>query len=375
LIKEKRFPYLLKAKLNYDKIILTTDGIWKEFIMANKEVTIKDVAKLAECSPTTVSRVINNSDHPVSKDTEDKVKAAIEKLNFSPNRIAQGLKSDKSNIIGVIVHDICDSYFAEMVKGIEEFISGYDYIVNIYNTSRSVEKEVHAVKMLKANRADAIVLAGGALMDKEYEQQMYSLIEQLKAQGTILLGVTPHPFDIYNINLGNKKAAETITEYLLENGHRKIAFIDGPEKLYTSYLRREGLKDKLKENGLELPDELIFAGDFSFEGGRRAALKLMEKIDQVTAVFAANDATALGLNWELNNQGIKVPDDISVVGIDDLPEAKYSYPPLTTVSLPIHQLGTNIGKYLLETLKEKKNSDFSNVELKLIERESVKNIT
>ena len=375
MIKEKRFPYLLKAKLNYDKIILTTDGIWKEFIMANKEVTIKDVAKLAECSPTTVSRVINNSDHPVSKDTEDKVKAAIEKLNFSPNRIAQGLKSDKSNIIGVIVHDICDSYFAEMVKGIEEFISGYDYIVNIYNTSRSVEKEVHAVKMLKANRADAIVLAGGALMDKEYEQQMYSLIEQLKAQGTILLGVTPHPFDIYNINLGNKKAAETITEYLLENGHRKIAFIDGPEKLYTSYLRREGLKDKLKENGLELPDELIFAGDFSFEGGRRAALKLMEKIDQVTAVFAANDATALGLIWELNNQGIKVPDDISVVGIDDLPEAKYSYPPLTTVSLPIHQLGTNIGKYLLETLKEKKNSDFSNVELKLIERESVKNIT
>ena len=372
--KEKRFPYLLKAKLNYDKIILTTDIIWKEFIMANKEVTIKDVAKLAECSPTTVSRVINNSDHPVSKDTEDKVKAAIEKLNFSPNRIAQGLKSDKSNIIGVIVHDICDSYFAEMVKGIEEFISGHEYIVNIYNTSRSVEKEVHAVKMLKANRADAIVLAGGALMDKEYEQQMYTLIEQLKAQGTILLGITPHPFEINNINLGNKKAAETITEYLLENGHREIAFVDGPEKLYTSFLRREGLKDKLKENGLELPDELIFTGDFSFEGGRKAALELIDKIDQFTAVFAANDATALGLIWELNNQGIKVPDDISVVGIDDLPEAKYSYPPLTTVSLPIHQLGTNIGKYLLENLKEKKNSDFSNVELKLIERNSVKNI-
>ncbi|WP_108140024.1 LacI family DNA-binding transcriptional regulator [Halanaerobium saccharolyticum] len=342
--------------------------------MANKEVTIKDVAKLAECSPTTVSRVINNSDHPVSKDTEDKVKAAIEKLNFSPNRIAQGLKSDKSNIIGVIVHDICDSYFAEMVKGIEEFISGHEYIVNIYNTSRSVEKEVHAVKMLKANRADAIVLAGGALMDKEYEQQMYTLIEQLKAQGTILLGITPHPFEINNINLGNKKAAETITEYLLENGHREIAFVDGPEKLYTSFLRREGLKDKLKENGLELPDELIFAGDFSFEGGRKAALELIDKIDQFTAVFAANDATALGLIWELNNQGIKVPDDISVVGIDDLPEAKYSYPPLTTVSLPIHQLGTNIGKYLLENLKEKKNSDFSNIELKLIERNSVKNI-
>ena len=343
--------------------------------MATKEITIKDVAKLAECSPTTVSRVINNSDHPVSKDTAEKVEAAIKKLNFSPNRIAQGLKSDKSNIIGVIVHDICDSYFAQMVKGIEEFISGHEYIVNIYNTTRSVEKELHAVSMLKANRADAIVFAGGALMDKEYEQKMYSIIEKLKNQGTVLLGVTPHPFEINNISLGNKKAAEKIGDYLVENGHQKIAFIDGPEKLYTSYLRREGLKDSLAKYDLELQNELIFPGDFSFEGGRKAALDLLDKVDQITAVVGANDATALGLMWELNNQGIKVPDDISVVGIDDLPEAKYSYPPLTTVSLPIYQLGTNIGKFLLESLTRDHDSVLEDIEMELIIRKSVKKIT
>ncbi|TDO93907.1 LacI family transcriptional regulator [Halanaerobium saccharolyticum] len=342
--------------------------------MANKEITIKDVAKLAECSPTTVSRVINNSDHPVSQDTAEKVQAAIEKLNFSPNRIAQGLKSDKSNIIGVIVHDICDSYFAQMVKGIEEFISGHEYIVNIYNTSRSVEKELHAVNMLKANRADAIVFAGGALMDKEYEQKMYTIIEQLKSQNTVLLGVTPHPFEIKNINLGNQKAAAMITEYLIEQGHQKIAFVDGPQNLYTSYLRRKGLKESLNKYNLNLNDELIFSGDFSFEGGRKAALELLKKIDEITAVLAANDATALGLIWELNNQGIKVPEDISVVGIDDLPEAKYSYPPLTTVSLPIYQLGTNIGKYLLKSLTNDQSSDLESVEMKLIKRKSVKKI-
>ncbi|MFW5687183.1 MAG: LacI family DNA-binding transcriptional regulator, partial [Halanaerobium sp.] len=130
----------------------------------------------------------------------------------------------------------------------------------------------------------------------------------------------------------------------------------------------------LQKKGLTLKEDLIFSGDFSFEGGRKAALKLLEKIDQVTAVLAANDATALGLIWELNNQGINVPEDISVVGIDDLPEAKYSYPPLTTISLPIHRLGTNIGKYLLENLKEKKNSEFERIDLKLIKRNSVKNI-
>jgi LacI family transcriptional regulator len=342
--------------------------------MANKEITIKDVAKLAECSPTTVSRVINNSDHPVSKDTAEKVEAAIEKLNFSPNRIAQGLKSDKSNIIGVIVHDICDSYFAQMVKGIEEFISGHEYIVNIYNTSRSVEKELYAVSMLKANRADAVVFAGGALMDKEYEQKMYSIVEQLKTQGTVLLGVTPHPFDINNISLGNKNAAAIIADYLVENGHQKIAFIDGPEKLYTSYLRREGLKESLLKHNLDLPDELIFSGDFSFEGGRKAALSLLDQIDKITAVVGANDATALGLIWELNNQGVKVPSDISVVGIDDLPEAKYSYPPLTTISLPIYELGTNIGKYLLDRLTSDQITELVNIEMQLIKRESVKKL-
>ena len=346
----------------------------KGFTMANKEITIKDVAKLAECSPTTVSRVINNSDHPVSKDTAEKVEAAIEKLNFSPNRIAQGLKSDKSNIIGVIVHDICDSYFAQMVKGIEEFISGHEYIVNIYNTSRSVEKELYAVSMLKANRADAVVFAGGALMDKEYEQKMYSIVEQLKTQGTVLLGVTPHPFDINNISLGNKNAAAIIADYLVENGHQKIAFIDGPEKLYTSYLRREGLKESLLKHNLDLPDELIFSGDFSFEGGRKAALSLLDQIDKITAVVGANDATALGLIWELNNQGVKVPSDISVVGIDDLPEAKYSYPPLTTISLPIYELGTNIGKYLLDRLTSDQITELVNIEMQLIKRESVKKL-
>ena len=173
--------------------------------MANKEITIKDVAKLAECSPTTVSRVINNSDHPVSKDTAEKVEAAIEKLNFSPNRIAQGLKSDRSNIIGVIVHDICDSYFAQMVKGIEEFISGHEYIVNIYNTSRSVEKELHAFNLLKANRADAIILAGGALMNKEYEQKMRSMIDQLKNQNTCLLYTSDAADEEDSVDLGGRR--------------------------------------------------------------------------------------------------------------------------------------------------------------------------
>ncbi len=336
-----------------------------------KEITIKDVAKLAGCSPTTVSRVINNSDHPVSKDTADKVEAAIKKLNFSPNRIAQGLKSDKSNIIGVIVHDICDSYFAQMVKGIEEFISGHDYIVNIYNTNRDVDTELHAVSMLKANRADAVVFAGGAIMDKRYEREMYELVKSLKKQNTLLLGVTPHPFDIKNINLENENTAQMITEYVINKGHRKIAYVKGPENVYTSILRLNGFKKALKDNDIHLNTNLLFQGDFSFEGGRRAALGILDSKEEITAVVASNDATALGLIWELNNQGVNVPKDISVVGIDDLPEAKYSYPALTTVSLPIYDLGAMIGRYLLENLNNEDGFQITDIERKLVERDSV----
>ncbi|PRX28289.1 LacI family transcriptional regulator [Orenia metallireducens] len=343
--------------------------------MEKSEITIKDVAKLAGCSPTTVSRVINNSDHPVSSKTKALVKEAIKELNFRPNRIAQGLKSDKSHIIGVIVHDICDSYFAQMVKGIEEFISDYDYIINIYNTNRGIEKELHSVNMLKVNRADAVVFAGSTLLDEEYRKIMGEYVQNLKKQGTVIVGVTPHPFEIVNIELGNELAAQTITDYVLNKGHRKIAYVAGPKILNTSQQRSEGFKKALKCRGIEVDNRLIIRSDFSFEGGRKAALELLDNIDEVTAVVAANDATALGLMWELNNQGIKVPQDVSVVGVDDLPEAKYSYPPLTTISLPVYKLGKQIGEYLINKLHGNKIvDDPANVQISLIERGSVRDL-
>ncbi|GAB6099544.1 LacI family DNA-binding transcriptional regulator [Halanaerocella petrolearia] len=345
----------------------------------SKEITIKDVANLANCSPTTVSRVINNSDHPVSDETRAKVEEAIEKLNFEPNRIAQGLKSNKSRIIGVIVHDICDAYFAQMVKGIEEVIFDYDYIINIYNTSRDVDKELHAVNMLKANRADAIVFAGGNLIDSKYKEQMEGYIQDLKNQGSVIVGVTSHPFNIKNIELGNQLATQTITDYVLNKGHKKIAYIDGPKILSTTRERLKGYKSALVSRNIKPNKEFILEGDFTFEGGRKAALKLLNirKDNNITAAVASNDETALGLMWELKNQGIEIPEEISVVGIDNIPDAKYSYPPLTTISLPIYRLGVQIGNYIIDSLQNNENIIFGNeidVQVNLIERLSVKDL-
>jgi len=337
-------------------------------------ITIKDVAELAGCSPTTVSRVINNSDHPVSEDTAKNVRDAVKKLEYSPNRIAQGLKSDKSNIIGVIVHDLCDPYYAKIVKGIGKSISSHEYILNIYNTNHDQETELQAVKALKSNRADALIFAGGAFIDSVYKNEMRNYIDYFKNQNTVLLGITPHPFDIFDIDLQNENNAELITNYIIEKGHSKIAYINGPQNLFTSILRQKGYKKALKNNDILLNKNLFYEGDFSFEGGRKAALEILDSSQEITAVVAANDATALGLIWELNHQGIRVPNDISVVGIDGLSEGRYSYPPLTTVSIPAYELGISVGRYILQQFQIDLDFKLKSFKRILTERDSVKDL-
>ena len=340
----------------------------------NNNISIKDVAREAEVSPTTVSRVINNSNHPVNNKTKALVKKAIKKLNYQPNRLAQGLKKNKSNIIGVIVHDISDEYFAQMVKGIETVTFDNDYIVNIINTERDIYKELKAVNMLKANRAEAIILTGGNLIDDEYYEKMEGHINDLKDQDTYILGVTSHPFDINNIRIGNKKAAETITQYLLNKKYKNIVYINGPEILSTTRERLRGYKNALKNADIKIKDEYIISGDFTFEGGRRAAENIKKMLaggQNIEAIVASNDETALGLIWELKQKGIDIPRDIAVSGIGNIPAAKYSEPGLTTISLPLYELGQKIGNnvvnYLNGNIEEMKKLE---VNIGLVERES-----
>ncbi len=343
--------------------------------MTVRSISIKDVARRAGVSPTTVSRVLNNSAHPVNSKTRRRVKAAIAELNFHPNRLAQGLINNKSHLIGVIVHDLSDPYFAEMVKGMERVIIKYDYIVNIYNTSRDVDKELKAVDLLRANRAEAVVLTGGTLLDQHYRKEMAGYIKELQSNGTIVLGVTAHPFNIKSIELGNSLAARLITNYLLEQGHRAIAYINGPAILGTTNERWQGFQEALLARKIPIRDKWIVAGDFSFEGGRRAARQLLDEITGLTAVVASNDEMALGVMWEFKNQGLAIPDDLSVVGIGNIPAAKYAYPPLTTIALPIFDLGVQIGEYLINTLADKGSfNDQPEVQLSLVERDSVRSL-
>ncbi|NLM96828.1 MAG: LacI family transcriptional regulator [Halanaerobiaceae bacterium] len=343
-------------------------------MIKKKSISIKDVARMAGVSPTTVSRVVNKSSHPVSSETREKVEEAIKQLNYHPNRMAQSLIKSKSRMIGVIVHDISDEYFSEVLKGIEEITFDHDYVINIFNTNRDVEKELKAVSILDAYQADAIVLAGGYLRDDYYRKSMEEYVRLLKNRGCYIFSVSTHPFDIINIGLGNELAAMTITEYLIGKGHKSFAYVNGPEILATTQERLSGFKKALRQNGLEDPDTPVIPGDFSFEGGCRAAKELLAYIGDITAVVVVNDETALGIMWELQQNGIRIPDDISIVGIGGIPASKYSYPPLTTIVLPLYALGKEIGRYIVDKL-DNSTEEIDDIKLppmELVERESVK---
>lgn len=337
------------------------------------KISIKEVAKIAGVSPTTVSRVINNSDHPVNPKTKKIVEETVKKYNFQPNRLAQGLVKNKSHIIGVIVHDIADEYFSQMVKGIESVTSDYNYIVNICNTDRNIEKELRAVNILKAHRADAIIFISASFLDDYYRDIMAKHIEELKSQGSIVIGITPRPFAIHNIEIGHKKAAKMITDYVLEMGHKKIIYASGPEVLNTAVLRLEGFRESLLEKEADFKDIKIVYGDFSLQSGREVVLNNLDKLHKYSAIVASTDVMALGILWELKHQGIKVPEEMSVVGIGNIPATEYSDPPLSTVSLPVFEVGVKIGKRLINCLEH--NAEFTEdieAEIKLMIRDSVR---
>lgn len=338
-------------------------------------ISIKEVAKLAGVSPTTVSRVINNSDHPVNPQTKKLVQETVKKYNFQPNRLAQGLVKNKSHIIGVIVHDIADEYFSQMVKGIESVTSDYHYIVNICNTDRNIEKELRAVNILKAHRADAIIFISASFLDDYYRDIMAKHIEDLKSQGSVVIGITPRPFAIHNIEIGHQKAAKMITDYVLEMGHRDIIYASGPKVLNTALLRLAGFKESLCKKGVELRESNIFYGDFSLQSGRKVVLDNLDQLQKSSAIVASTDVIALGVLWELKHQGIKVPEEMSVVGIGNIPATEYADPPLTTVSLPVFQIGVKIGQRLINCLEHGAQfSEEMDAEIKLMIRDSVKRI-
>lgn len=299
---------------------------------------IVDVARRAGVSTATVSRVLNRN-YPVSDGVRQRVLEAVRDLGYVANAHARALLKSTSGTVGVIMHDVSDPYFAEIVRGIQEVAGQEDRLVVICNSLREPAREITYIEMLRAHRVDAIIMAGGHILDDEYVMALREQSLQLRAQGSRLVLCGRHPVRADAVVPDNSVGAWAIVRHLLDRGHRRIAHLAGPPNFSTTQDRVEGYLGALAEYGLELDPSLVVTGDFTRKGGYDAVGELLEAGLDFTAVFAANDLAAVGAMVRLQERGLRVPEDVSVVGFDDVPVASDVRPALTTVRVPMVEMG------------------------------------
>ncbi len=321
-------------------------------------VTIKDVAKEAGVSIATVSRVLNNSPR-VNEETKKKVLEAIKKLGYSPNVVARSLakKSLKTNVISIMVPFFTRDFFVEVLRGINNVISKTDYSIHLYNIERIEDREkIFSPELF--NRCDGLIIVSFDI--KKDEAKILK-----NAQKPVVLIDSYHP-EFSSVYVDNKKGAYMAVRYLIATGRRNIAFVSGvindPLGFMASYRRYEGLLEALKEAGIPFNPLLHIQTGFSLEKGYRAGKTLISRGIPFDAVFCASDTQAIGLMGALLEEGIKVPEDVAIIGFDDISDARYLG--LSTVKQPMTEMGEVGAKILLDLLLGIETS-FTHLELPL----------
>ncbi|WP_123043724.1 LacI family DNA-binding transcriptional regulator [Cohnella candidum] len=310
-----------------------------------KDSKIIDVAREAQVSVATVSRVLNDSRH-VSPSTKAKVLKAIEYMNFTPNASAKNLRSQKTRTIGVVVSDIHSSYFAEIVKGIENMANALKYKIIICDTQNEKEKELEFMSLAMNRTVDGIIFVSPVISNRDiaaFCERGYS--------AAVIGRHVEHP-DIPCAYTDNVKLAREVMQHLLEMGHRRIAFISGYADAIDSYERLEGYLKALRDAELPFVPDLVENGDFNETEGYLAFKRLWEKNPDMTAVFAANDEMALGVFKACRELGIPVPGRLAVVGVDNNRVTKYTSPTLSTVDQPNYAMGALLVEKFIDQMND-----------------------
>jgi LacI family transcriptional regulator len=328
-------------------------------------VTIKDVAKRANVSIATVSRVLNNSDHPVNSETKQRILNAIEELGFYANAAARSLQLNKTGTIGLIVPDIANPYYPGIVRGVEDVAHDLGYTVILGNADRSRERTQQYLKVLREKRVDGIIFTGGGIVEDANQGDFF---EKGKIANVV---IGRHQVNQPSVRVDNVLAAREACEHLVKRGHRHIATISGPNSSTTACDRLEGYRICLESHKLAIMDERIIQGNFELESGYNA-LTQMPKVGPggITAVFVQNDLMAIGLINALRDKGIRVPEDVAVISFDDISLASIMTPKLTTISVPVYELGKVAMKILSEILEGLDVPLVTTLETKLMVRES-----
>ncbi len=310
-----------------------------------KNLTINDIAREAGVSKATVSRVLNNPEK-VAETTRKKVLSVIQERHYRPNPLARALTIQRTGIIGVIVSDITNPFYAVMVRNIEEVCRMHQHYIFLCNTDGRKEEEEFYIRSLLEKKVDGMILAA----------------TQMDSQGLELLKNTHLPFIFVSrlpkereccdyVMADNILGGYMATQYLLSLGHRKIAYFAGRWETSSNLDRFEGYKKALLEQGVPFEENYVYCGEFTMEGGYREGIKMLTgSADRPTAVFCANDNMAIGLLEACRERKVKVPDEISIIGFDDIPLSSFRSIQLTTISQSIAEMGALSGKIIIDKI-------------------------
>lgn len=307
-------------------------------------MTRKEVAKMANVSVATVSNVLNNTKH-VGHEVRQRVLDAIEKLNYKPNYYAQTLNSRFSYQVGVIVENLTNPYYGEIVEGINELALDAGYSVGLYTAQNKITKNVEQLLERKMD---------GVFICLEMDENDLKILRRLRDEGiSIVVGGMEN--DLYSsIQINYGEGIHKAVKHLHDLGHRKVAFISGLMAGVGEF-REMVFRESVAALGMEVSEELIVGSVFPFEttikAGTLAVRKLLERKVEFTAIVAINDLMAIGAMTELREQGISVPKDVSVIGFDDIVYAEFADPPLTTLRVPKREMGRYVMRMLLNQIQ------------------------
>lgn len=309
-------------------------------------ITIRDVAEAAGVSIATVSRVLNNKDHPVGTETRQRILATADSLGYRPNIAARSLRTDRSATVGIIADDIIGPFATKIIRGIQDRLRQAGYLCVIISADWNPEAEREAIHDLVSRSIDGIVFS---------ETWHHTAVELLD------LASKPYVFvhrqfaapGQYSAIPDERYAVHLVMQHLLSMGHRRIGYINGPERYYASALRLAGYCEELASADIAFDPALVERGDWELESGYRAMQRLLTAQPRLTALFAGNDLMAAGAIYALQDAGLRVPEDVAVVGYDDREISRTFRPRLTTVTLPCYEMGQAAAQMLLDRMEGK----------------------
>jgi DNA-binding LacI/PurR family transcriptional regulator len=329
-----------------------------------RHITINDLAKRLQLSPSTVSRALRN--HPdISQDTKDRVMAMAAHTNYQPNVIAQNLQNRRSNTIGVIVPEIRNTFFSSVISGIEEVTYQVGYTIMVCQSNETAAREIINTRALAANRV------AGMLVSTSQETTNFDHLTTVVRQGIplVLFDRIVEDMPVCKVIVDDSAGAYAAVTHLLSRGRKRIAHLAGRSSLYVSRKRREGYEAALRDHGLPLRSEYIVSGGYHEEDGRAGAEQLFSQVEPPDAIFTINDPVAIGAFMYLREHGLRIPEDVALVGFSNNPITTLVQPPLTTVNQPAFDIGRTAASLLLRKMGDQ--ADEQGIETVVLKTELV----